>query len=294
MEKCMNEFELKIWRLHPQGVRLIPAEKTLHGTAHPDGIKWCGPFTNANKYGFWVFPPIDLDIVWKGGAEFEYNILTPWGEEEVPFVKSMIKDDDESKEFLEEFGGRVKVSCGRVENNICQIWSGCVFQTPPGWCLLIRSPININMDAPYRIQEGILETDWLPYDIWINVAIQQQNVPIQLRKDQWPPLAQLIPVRKESYDKTWTIKDSAFNRDCQEGEELFKKWADYNYKKYVKRRHEMEKDSGTYFKERMRHSGKRLTEPEVERKVLEPPSQCPFVGKLPKATPKRLFTLKNE
>jgi hypothetical protein len=286
----MKEFELKIWRLHPQGVRLEPADKTLAGTAHPEGVKWCGPFTNANKYGFWLYPPMDIDFMWKGGNEFEHKVLNPWKGEEIDLVRGLIKDEDveDYQKFLRSFGGRLKVDFGRVEPNICQMWTGCIFQTPPGWALLIRSPINLNMDAPYRIQEGILETDWLTYDIWINIAVQQKNLPIQLRRDQWPPLAQIVPVPKDAYDKEWTFTEEIINRDSEESNRIYTSWGDYNFKKYVRMMHEKEKDSGTYYKERARHLGKRLSEPEVkkvERKPAKPTNS-------PKATPKRLFPVR--
>ena len=59
---------LKVWRLHPSSCPIVRAEKTLHGAAHRAGVRWCGPFTNANRAGWWVFPPVDVDIVWKGGG----------------------------------------------------------------------------------------------------------------------------------------------------------------------------------------------------------------------------------
>jgi hypothetical protein len=51
-----NGFYLRIWRLHPQGVDVCPAEKTLRGGASSAALRWCGPFAHANAYGFWVFP----------------------------------------------------------------------------------------------------------------------------------------------------------------------------------------------------------------------------------------------
>lgn len=268
----MKPFSLQVYRLHPQGIRIVPAEKTLMGTANQDALKWCGPFTNANRFGFWVFPPMDIDIIWRGSNIFEHNVINEWNNDEVPFIRSLVKDNDkeEEKAFPQQFSGRVKVDFGRVEENICQMWTGVSFQTPPEWALHIRSPINIGMDAPFRIQEGILETSWLRYDIWINIAVQRKDTLIQLRRDQWPPLAQLLPVRLESYDQQWTISEEMFNRDSKEADEAYLQWVDYNHKKYLKMRHEKEKDSGTYFKERASHK-----------------TQCPF--RKPTNIPKRFI-----
>ena len=45
-------FSLRIWRMHPQGIRICPAERTLRGDAASGAMRWCGPFTHANAYGF--------------------------------------------------------------------------------------------------------------------------------------------------------------------------------------------------------------------------------------------------
>lgn len=291
----MSDFELKVWRLHPQGCRVVRANKTLDGHANEAGVKWCGPFTNANKFGFWVFPPMDIDMVWKGDGVFEHKVVNKWETDEIPFIRAMTKpeDDERYKTWSNNFGGRLKVDFGRVEPNICQMWTGCIFQTPPGWALMIRSPINIGMDAPYRIQEGILETDWLQYDIWINIAVQRKNEPISLRRDQQTPLAQLIPVRKEGYDEKWTVSEQMVNRETEEGDKLYTGWCDYNWKKYLRMIDQKPKDSGTYWKERARHLGKRTN----EQDVVKPPTPKPTQSKparLPKATPKRLLPARKD
>ena len=65
-----DEFNLKVWRVHPEGCRVQPAEKTLNGTANENGVKWCGPFSNVNRTGWWLFPPCDLDIRYAGDGKF--------------------------------------------------------------------------------------------------------------------------------------------------------------------------------------------------------------------------------
>jgi hypothetical protein len=249
----MNDFELKVWRLHPSGVRIEPAERTLKGTANADALKWCGPYAHANKAGFWVYPPLDIDITWRGGAEFEHTILTPYADAEVPVVRALKRPDDpmEMRVYTGSFTGRLKVDFGRVEPNIVQVWTGCIFQTPPGWALHARSPINLGLDRPFRIQEGILETDWMRYDIWLNLAFTQTGRTVSLRRDQEMPMAQLLPVRREGYEQRWTLSDRVLDRDDDEGNLAFLDWTDYNYKKYV--RMAPEKDQGTYYKERSRN-----------------------------------------
>lgn len=277
----MNDFELKIWRLHPQGITLRPAEKDLAGYAHPSGVKFCGPFTNANRYGFWVFPSMDIDFILHQDGSFEHKVITPWEDKEVDVIRKLIRPTDHPDNicFCQNFGGRAKVDFGRVEPNICQIWTGVILQTPPGWSLMVRSPINLAMNVPYRIQEGILETDWLTYDLWINVAVQYCEQWIQLRRDQWPPLAQLVPVPRISYDQDWQMSEQMIHRDDADGERIYTGWADYNYKKYIKKRSEKDKDPATYHRERSRYL----------RKLKEQSLELYTPGKSPKALPKRLI-----
>jgi protein O-GlcNAc transferase len=270
----MREFELKVWRLHPRGVRVVPAEKTLGGAAAPMGVKWCGPFTNANKYGFWLFPPLDVDVIWRGGMDFECRVLDPWPDDEVPFVRSLRREDDsdERKLILDAFAGKNKLILAVPDFHAFRLWTGCVFQTPPGWGLLVRSPINLGMNAPYRIQEGIIETDWLFVDFWLGIAIQQKGALVRLRRDQWPPLAQLVPVPREAYDRTWQCSEELLHRHTEEAERVFTGWVDYHFEKYGRKQEVMNQDRGTYFRERARHLGKRTPAPEA------PPATGPGVA----------------
>ena len=148
---------------------------------------------------------------------------------------------------------------GYVEMNVLSIWTGCIFKTPPGWCLQIRSPINIDLDQPYRIQEGMLETDWMQYDIWMNLKFFRYNEPVRLRRNQRYPLAQLVPVRRESYDGKWNLQDNTINCAGPEKEksiEIFDSWNLYNYKKWGSGNGE--KDPATHNKERRKPGNKEL------------------------------------
>jgi hypothetical protein len=256
---------LKVWRLHPSSCRLVPAEKTLHETANRAGVRWCGPFTNANKAGWWVFPPVDVDIVWKGGRDFEYEVLTPYSDADFHLIRFLIRDDEdvEVDRWLPE-EGRTKFSWGLVEEGVVQIWTGCMLQTPPGWGLHIRSPINFPRQ-PFHVMEAVLETDWLRYDIWLNIVFDEENVQARIRRDEWPPIAQLVPVPRESYEAKWQLEDELVNRNTAEANEAFEFFLQYNKKKFSasgSNRASLDdpsvtKDSSTYYKERKRVQSER-------------------------------------
>jgi uncharacterized protein DUF6065 len=250
---------LKVWRLHPSSCPIAPAEKTLQGSANRAGVRWCGPFTNANKAGWWIFPPVDVDIVWKGGRDFDYEVLTPYSDADSHLIRFLIREDEDAD--LDRWlpnEGRTKFSWGLVEEGVAQIWTGCMFQTPPGWGLHIRSPINLP-PRPFHIMEAVLETDWLRYDIWLNIAFDHQDEVARLRRDEWPPIAQLVPVPRETYEG-WHTEEELVHRNTPEANEAFEFFLDYNQKKFAGTGREplsrddpsVTKDSATYYKERKR------------------------------------------
>lgn len=239
-----REPYVRVWRLHPGGVRVEAADRTLQGDAPSGAVRWCGPFTHANGYGFWLYSPVDIDIVWHGGRSFEYELLGGYGAEDYAFVKQLQSPADKY-----QYAPRTKLDPGRVFEGIFSVWTGCAFQTPPGWALMMRSPINKATSPVLKVQEGILETDWLAYDIWMNLQFVQQSRRVSLRRDGWP-VAQIIPVRREGYDRRWQLIDGPFERETPEGEAFYQRWIDYNHKKWVEK---TRKEPYTYHSERARY-----------------------------------------
>ena len=256
-----DDFVLKVWRLHPDGCRITPAERTLRNTAHRDAVRWCGPFTHANKAGWWVFPPVDIDITWHGGSEFEYELLSPYSAADGLLLSFLLDEDhkgDAWKWLSDPAGGRTKFTWGVVERGVAQIWTGCIFETPPGWGLHLRSPINC-ADPAFHVMEAMLETDWLQYDIWLNIAFHRIGEKVELRRDGWPPVAQLIPVRRESYEGRWSVDEELLNRNTPEANRVFEFYVEYNEKKFARGGKQLRevgsdltKDSTTYYRERRR------------------------------------------
>jgi hypothetical protein len=121
--------------------------------------------------------------------------------------------------------GRNKFSWGTVDEGVVQFWTGNIFETPPGWSLHIRSPINFPT-KPCHVMEGILETDWMQQDIWANVVFDRKDEWVQFRTDT--PFAQLVPVRRESYAEKWQLSEEIINRDTPEANRVFEYWTQFN------------------------------------------------------------------
>jgi hypothetical protein len=228
-----EDFRLKVWRLHPQGCPIAPADRTLRGTANPMATRWCGPFTHANKAGWWLFPPVDVDITWKGGSEFESELLTPYSNADGHLVRFLLLNDSDPvspEKWLTAHGGRSKFTWGVVEEGVD------------------------------HVMEAMLETDWLQYDIWINLAFHRPGERVELRRDAWPPLAQLVPVRRDAYEGAWECEEETVNRNTPEANRVFEYYRDFNEKKFAgngKQPRTLEdasvtKDSTTYYRERRR------------------------------------------
>ncbi len=254
-----ENLTLKVWRLHPSGCPIVPAEKTLHGTANRGGVRWCGPFTNANRSGWWLFPPVDLDVVWRGGKEFEWKLLTPYSDVDGDLVRFLLDESDGAHpELWLPEGGRTKLSWGLVEDGVVQIWTGCIFETPPGWGLHIRSPVNFPARACH-VMEAVLETDWLQYDVWLNVVFDRPGELVELRRESWPPIAQLVPVPRDTYDARWRLEEETVNRNSEAANRVFEYFVSYNEKKFAGggAGREAAKDPATYHKERKRLQSRR-------------------------------------
>jgi hypothetical protein len=126
-----------------------------------------------------------------------------------------------------------------------QIWTGCVFQTPPGWALWIRSPINRDYNVPFRIEEAILETDWFHYDIWMNLRFTRWGITAAIRRDG-PPLAQIIPISRQAYS-SWSIQEKSLDPENEEAQAIFDWWLEYNWDKFFAAK-DGRKDQSTYHK----------------------------------------------
>jgi len=250
-------LNLEIYKLNKHGCRIVPADTTLLGQAHKDALKFCGPFTHANSAGWWVYPPIDLDVSYDGKGNWQHKISSVYPNYEVrTLLESAVKFGSKSINVEEAKMGvydlaKSKYSFGNVEPDVFQFWTGCIFKLPPGWSLLVTNPVNIATNRPFSVQQGILEVDWLRTDHWLNFKWNSPGSWANIRIDQKEPIAQLIPIPRESYDRTlWKVVE----KNLYDSEEVFKEWDEYYYQKFVKNL--PEKDSSTYHRTRKENVSK--------------------------------------
>jgi len=151
-----------------------------------------------------------------------------------------------------------------LEDGVVQIWTGCIFSLPAEWGLHLRSPVNLPRQ-PYYVMEAVIEADWLQYDIWLNLAFDRPGEVARLRREGWPPIAQIVPVRRDSYDARWSLDEEMMNRNSDDADRAFRFFVEYNRKKFAGEGTEpipfsnppATKDPALYFKERKRLFGDR-------------------------------------
>ena len=235
---------LKVFRIHPNGVRIEKAERTLKGNANKDALVWCGPYSIANSLGWWIYPGFDLDITCHS-KPVEGCFTGRWGGHFTYSIKSYdntdltLMRDFESKnpnKYGQIYNGRQHYSVDEPEKNCVSLWTGCVFQMPKDWCMLIKTPTNTGLmydqGCPAMVQEGVLELDWMRYDIWTNFKFHTLDKTLSFRKDQDWPIAQLIPIHRSSFDTQWQTEERLMNADDEDCVKMYERYSEYNYKKW--------------------------------------------------------------
>lgn len=267
LEPIEGDHTLRIYRLHPSGAIFEKANNKLSGDANEGAVKYCGPYIHANQSGWWVNPPFDMDISYNGDGTYTEKLLDDFENLENYVIRSNLRKEDKFRDVTRSLLGK-----GLAAPDVYQIWTGCVFRTPPGWCLHIRSPINFTEShkRPFWIQEGILETDWMAYDIWLNVEFIRPGELVKFRRNMWPPLAQIVPVRRESYHAKWEKSDEIMDSSKPEHKDVWDFWQEYNFRKWKLMG---EKDTRTYHK--TRKEALKSLYPNQEYTEISPPPQNP-------------------
>ena len=216
--------------------------------------QYCGPYMHANAAGFYIYSPLDIDIA------LDPSKAQPWywqihgkefSDDEVEVLRSMpLRHPNVSREMIRP---RTKLFFSGPSNepvNTAQIWTGCIFQTPPGWALWLRNPINRGYDCPFRIDEAIIETDWLQNDIWINLRFYRFGEVANIRRDG-TPLAHIVPIPREAYE-SWEFQERMLDPADADAQDVFDRWVEYNWEKFY-RHGPSGRDSTVYHRQRKKH-----------------------------------------
>src|ERR1700733_4807627 len=174
------------------------ADRSAAGTLPTRACRYCDAVTTAAGFGWWVFPPTDLQFMWDGHDIFWQ--CTGW-EDWLPLVPSAqfpnlsARFDTAAPASLA--GCSPPFLTALPEPGTLQIWTGLMARTAADWSLLIRAPANLPSPGGYSMYEGIIEADRWFGPLFTNLRFTRTHVPVRIRADF--PLAQVQPLPRAAY-----------------------------------------------------------------------------------------------
>jgi hypothetical protein len=177
------------------------ADRSAAGTLPTRAYRYCQPATSAAGFGWWVFPPADLQFLWDGHDIFWQRT---GGADWLPLAPSAQFPD-----FAARFDATAPKSVAGCsppfltalpESGTLQIWTGLIARTAMDWSLLIRAPANLPSPGGYWMYEGIVEADRWFGPLFTNLRFTRTHSPIRLKADF--PLAQVQPLPRQAYAET--------------------------------------------------------------------------------------------
>lgn len=174
-------------------------------------MRYCDALTTATGYGYWLFPPLDMSLLWDGEKVFwTVDSADDWYD--VTDTESgAVQFPDLAKHFdtavPHEFRGYSPPFLTALpELGGIQIWTGFFARTAPSWSLSVKSPANLPGIPGLVAWEGIVETDVWFGPLFNNFRITKTNVPVRLRSSV--PFIQVQPVPQIAY-RDETLADFA-------------------------------------------------------------------------------------
>ena len=189
---------VRFHRLTRHGRAPMRAERSACGTLPMRAVRHCEALTSATAFGWWLFSPIDLELLWDGSEVF-------WRCDQAPDW-TPLSPSAQLPDYAAEFdavapdalkGCSPPFLTALPEPGTLQLWTGLIAQTAPDWHLLVRSPANLPPAGGICLFEGIVETDRWFGPLFTNMRLTRSHTPIRLRADY--PLVQVQPLVRHSY-----------------------------------------------------------------------------------------------
>lgn len=189
-------------RLLPHGRAPKRADRSAAGFLPSRALRFCDALTSATGHGYWIFPPMDVRLMWDGD-----QVVWSYGEDEawlplsgtessaVQFPGYAERFDETAPEYLRGYSPPFLTAL--PEAGAIQMWTGLLAKTRPGWSLSIRPPVNLPGIPGLSPWEGIVETDiWLG-PLFTNFRLTKTDTPVHIRARV--PFLQVQPVPQIAY-----------------------------------------------------------------------------------------------
>jgi len=149
-------------------IRPAPLERDWMNATHERHAYRCLPLNIANTYGWEILCDIGFTATWNGGNGLD--------------AISIQFDSAATSLAGSHFG-----------HGILTFQVPCLFQTDPGFDLMVQGPINRPKDAIAPLS-GLVETDWSPYTFTMNWLFTRQGVAVRFEKGE--PFCHIFPLRR--------------------------------------------------------------------------------------------------
>lgn len=174
------------------------ADRSALGTLPTRAYRYCDAVTSAAAFGWYVFAPMELRLIWDGADVFwHYAGAADWLplQPSAQFPGQSARFDAAAPEALR--GCSPPFLTALPEPGTVQIWTGLMARTAPGWSLLVRGPANLPGPGGFAVYEGVVESDRWFGPLFINLRLTRTGVPIRLASDF--PLVQVQPLPRVAY-----------------------------------------------------------------------------------------------
>jgi len=203
-------FRLRTYRLHPRAARLVPAE------------------IDGRRMGFHLYAPLDLDVVWYGGASFEWKALTPFGDEDAAVLAALEAKANGGAQGQGHSPAR-KLSFEGHGEGVFSLWTGLLLETPPGWGVEVRACAGLEASPLFAAVPEVIESDEAPRALSVRLKLRSTERWARIRTGQAgdahpaQPIAHLLPVRRESFDAEWLA--TSFPIEAAKGAvDVYRRW----------------------------------------------------------------------
>jgi len=173
------------------------ADRTAAGTLPIRAARYCEAITTACAFGWYLFPPLDLELAWDG-----HDIAWSWPGHDafIPLTAAQFPGLGARFDAAappEARGCAPPMLTALPEPGTLQIWTGLFARTAPDWSLLLRPLPNFPRSGGFELYEGVVETDRWFGPLFVNLRLTRTHHPVHLKADF--PFAQAQPLPRIAY-----------------------------------------------------------------------------------------------
>ena len=207
---------LRLYRMYGDAIDPLRADKAALGRLPLEAYRYCEPMRTASGYGWYVFPPIDIELRFDG-LQLYLREGEGWTELHEAYSPEFI--DIWNSQAPPDLHGAIPPFVRSLSSprGALQIWSGYLAQTAAGWSLNVRGLPNQFVSHSYCVFEGIVESDvFAPVPLFINLQITSTDTPVHFSRLE--PLFQIQPLERKSYAETAheLVITPGFHTDAQQ------------------------------------------------------------------------------